>query len=185
MGKAPLLRRRTALKLAIAGGALGLASSIVAIVRTTTGYGDAALDDASRAKLIALAPWQLIVVKHLARRVCAADQAGVVTSDETDVAGFVDAYVAKMPPKLRRDLLRFLQYIEQLAPVAIGMTSRFTQLSPPDQDKVLASIESSSIELLRGGFDGVKALLFMGFYRDPRTWTVIGYDGPRVGRRED
>jgi hypothetical protein len=36
---------------------------------------------------------------------------------------------------------------------------------------------------MRGGFEGLKALLFMGYYRDARTWRVIGYDGPRVEAR--
>jgi hypothetical protein len=26
----------------------------------------------------------------------------------------------------------------------------------------------------------VKAALFMGYYRDPRTWSILGYEGPRV-----
>ncbi|MBL8609283.1 MAG: hypothetical protein JNL38_18280 [Myxococcales bacterium] len=40
------------------------------------------------------------------------------------------------------------------------------------------------MDLLRGGFAGLKSLIFMGYYRDPRTWAILGYDGPRVGRPE-
>ena len=70
----------------------------------------------------------------------------------------------------------------QVAPPLTGRGSRFTRLPPEDQDKVLGSLEAHPSELLRGGFDGVKALLFMGYYRDARTWSVIGYDGPLLGR---
>ena len=51
-----------------------------------------------------------------------------------------------------------------------------------DQDAVLASVESSSIDLLRAGFDGLRSLVFMGYYRDARTWSLVGYDGPLVNR---
>jgi hypothetical protein len=47
---------------------------------------------------------------------------------------------------------------------------------------VLASVEASSSDLLRAGFDGLKSLVFMGYYRDPRTWGILGYDGPLVNR---
>ena len=59
---------------------------------------------------------------------------------------------------------------------------RFTRLSASDQDRVLTSLQAHPSELLRGGFDGVKALVFMGYYRDPRTWSLVGYDGPLLGR---
>ncbi len=163
------------MKAAIASGALALAAGIVARVRTE-GYE-------TSARLVGLEPWQYVVVQHLARRVCAADGPGVVSADETDVAGFVDGYAAKMPPKLRRDLVRFLGFVEQLAPATIGSASRFTRLPAGDQDRVLASLEASASDLLRGGFEAVKSLLFMGYYRDPRTWTILGYGGPMVPPR--
>ena len=40
-------------------------------------------------------------------------------------------------------------------------------------------------DLLRGAFDGLKSLVFMGYYRDPRTWRILGYDGPRVNRPDE
>lgn len=163
------------MKAAAASGAIALAAGVLARVRTQ-GYD-------VPGRLVGLAPWQYVVVQHLARRVCAADEPGVVGPDDTDVAGFVDSYAAKMPPKLLRDLGRFLGFVEQLAPAMIGSASRFTRLSPADQDRVLASLESSASDLLRGGFDAVKSLLFMGYYRDPRTWSILGYSGPMVPPR--
>jgi hypothetical protein len=177
--KLPRLPRRKVLKAAVAFGVLGAAGSVVAVVRTR-GYD---VREDVRAKLVGLDPWQYVVVQQLARRVCAADEPGVVTPDDTDVAGFVDGYVANMAPRMRRDLGRFLGFIEQLAPAGVGSSSRFTRLDDATQDRVLASLESSSSDLLRGGFEGLKALLFMGYYRDARTWRLIGYDGPRVGAR--
>lgn len=168
------LPRRKVLKAALGLGVLGALGSVVGVVRTR-GY------DAGGRTLASLSPWQYVVVQHLARRVCAADEPGVVGPDETEVAGFVDGYVATMPARMRRDLGRFLGVIEQLAPIGLGLSSRFTRLSGGDQDRVLRALETHSNELLRGGFEGLKALLFMGYWRDPRTWTLIGYEGPRVG----
>jgi hypothetical protein len=166
--------------LALTGGALVLASGAVAAVRSR-GYE---VKPEIAAKLVALSAWQYVVVQHVARRIAAPDQddPAIPTADQTDVAGFVDGYVARMPAPLRRDLLRALGFVEHLAPLAVGSVSRFTRLAAADQDRVLASLESNGQDLLRGAFEGLKALVFMGYYRDPRTWRILSYDGPRVNR---
>jgi hypothetical protein len=135
--------------------------------------------------LLSLRPWELAVVEHAARRIAASDRADdrtIPTPDDVDVAGFVDAYLARMAPPMRRDLSRALLYLEQLAPLAVGRAARFTGLSADDQDRVLRALEESPVALLRGAFAGIKSLVFMGYYRDPRTWPIIGYGGPLVGR---
>jgi hypothetical protein len=172
--------RRRLLKAAIAGGALLAIGSVVAFVRTR-GYHVSA---ERAAKLVALEPWQLVVVEHVARRIAQPDRIGVPNADDVDVAMFVDAHVASLHPTVRRDLLRLLGYVEHVAPIATGRTKRFTELAPSDQDAVLAALEASGQDLLRGGFAGLKALVFMGYYRDARTWTLLGYDGPLVNRPE-
>ncbi len=162
------------------GGALVLASGIVAVVRTH-GYD---LPPEIAGKLVGLAPWEYVLVKTAARRVCAADvdDGSVPSPDDTDVAGFADRYVASMPPALKSDLKGLFALVEHGAPIACGFSSRFSKLDAASQDRVLAWLESNDVTLLRGGFAGLKSLLFMGFYRDPRTWKILGYDGPRVGR---
>jgi hypothetical protein len=170
--------RRRVLQAGIAA-ALVAGGSAVAFVRTR-GY----VLPAGRT-LAAFAPWQFLVVQHAARRIVAPDRPGdasIPDADELDVAGFVDGWVARMDATLRRDLGRFLGVVEHLAPVGAGFASRFTRLGPADQDAVLASLESSSTDLLRAGFDGLRSLVFMGYYRDARTWGLLGYDGPLVNR---
>ncbi len=136
-------------------------------------------------RLVSLSPWQLVFVTELARRIAAPDRPNdptLPTADDLDVAGFIDGYVARMPAALRRDLFRAFVYVEHLAPLRLGFSRRFTRLSPDDQDRVLAAIESSGQDLLRGAFDGLKSLVFMGYYRDARTWRILRYDGPLVHR---
>jgi hypothetical protein len=160
----------------LVGGALLVLGSAVAVVRTR-GY-----ELPAGRKLVALAPWQFLVVEAVARRIAARDRDDAPTPDDVDVAGFIDRYVAEMAAPLRRDLGRMFGYIEHVAPVASGHSSRFTRLSGDAQDEVLRGLESSASDLLRGGFEGVKALVFMGYYRDARTWQILGYEGPLVNR---
>jgi hypothetical protein len=164
-----------------AGLAVVLAASGLAIGRTR-GY---ALP-AGRTP-VWMSAWQWVVVEQAARRIAAADvetAAGrqVPTADDLDVVGFFDGWVARMPERVRRDLGRFLAYLEHLAPLAAGHASRFSRLGPADQDRVLESLEQSRHDLLRAGFEGLKSLVFIGYYRDARTWPIVGYDGPLVGR---
>jgi hypothetical protein len=169
--------------LALAGGALAGAAGAMGVVRT----GGYVVPPLVAAQLEALSPWQYVVVTHVARRIAAPDRDDprIPTPDDVDVAGFIDSYVARLPPALRRDLLRAIGFVEHLAPLAVARTSRFTRLGPADQDRVLASLESSHQDLLRGAFDGLKSLVFMGYYRDVRTWRILSYDGPIIGRPDD
>jgi hypothetical protein len=177
-GDAKRLGRRRFVRLGV-GLALLFGGSAVAVVRTR-GYAVPA-----GTTLAGLTAWQYVVVQSAARRIVAPDRpgdAGIPSADDTGVASFIDAWVARMNADVRRDLGRFLGYLEHLAPVAVGMSSRFTRLPAADQDAVLAGVESSSSDLLRAGFDGLKSLVMMGYYRDPRTWRILAYDGPRVAR---
>jgi len=175
------VNRRRFLQFGLVGGALVATGSFVAFFRTR-GYAIAPEQERS---LVVLSVWQLVVAQHAARRIVASDDANdraIPTADDTDVAGFIDAYVAKMPKGTRRDLLRFFAYLEHMAPLGLKLGSRFTRLSAIDQDRVLTSLETSDTPLLRAGFEGLKALIFMGYYRDPRTWRIANYAGPRVNR---
>ncbi len=172
----PRLARRRVLKLGVLavlamGGAVGVVRS--------RGYG---LPPGQR--LLTLSAWQFVVLQHAARRIAAPDanDAAIPTADDLDVAGFVDGWLSRMRPGIRRDFGRFLAYVEHLAPLREGFASRFTRLDAAAQDRVLAATEASSSDLLRAGFDGLKSLVVMGYYRDARTWGIVGYDGPRVGR---
>jgi len=162
----------------VAAATLG-AGAVLAAVRTR-GYAAP-----PGRRLVAMSAWQFVVAQHVARRIVAPDRPDdptIPTADAVDIAGFVDAWMARLPTRVRRDLGRFFAVIEHVAPLGAGFASRFTRLGPAEQDVVLASLEASSIDLLRAGFDGLKALVLMGFYRDARAWSVVGYDGPLVGR---
>lgn len=179
-----MMDRRRFLRASVAWATIG-ATGLVALVRTA-GYDRG---DRRIAYLRSLSHWHLAVVDALADRMCAADvpydALGAPPSPrEVEVALFVDGFVADASPAIRRDLLAAFGALEHAFPPLAGEVSRFTALPPDRQDRVLAAMESSSIDLVRGAFHGLKSLVMMGYYRDPRTWGVLGYDGPLVGRPE-
>lgn len=173
----PLTRRRA---LELLGGTLVVGAGVVLAALRTSGY---AIPPGRR--LAGFSGWQFVVVQHAARRIAAPDDpanTSIPSPDDLDVAGFVDTWVSQMDRRVRRDFGRFLAYLEHVAPVAGGFASRFTRLEAAEQDRVLRGVEGSSSSLLRAGFEGLKSLVFMGYYRSPRTWALIGYDGPLMNR---
>jgi hypothetical protein len=169
------ISRRKWLRSAVIGGTLAALGGAVAVLRTG-GYEAPA---PNMPELRVLAPWQYAVFRAVARRMVAADRSeGVLSPDEVGVTEFVDGYLVEMRPALRRDLLRMLRYVEQLAPIGAGFAGRFTDLLPRDQDEVLLALEASRFGQLRAGFQALKSLVMMGYYRDPRTFSILGYGGP-------
>jgi len=167
--------RRKWLGSLLIGGALAAVGGAVALVRTSS------YETPSDARLQVLAPWQFVVVRAVARRIVAADRDdSVLSPDDARVAEFIDGYLVTMRPALRRDFLRLLGYTEHLAPLACGYLERFTDLSPTDQDEVLRALEASRFDQLRAGFQALKSIVVMGYYRDPRTFAILGYGGPFV-----
>lgn len=170
--------RRSFLRSGLAWAVVG-ATGLAALVRVT-GYDRS---DRRIAGLRALSPWQLAVVDALADRMCAPDVPGQApTPREVEVALFVDAFVAESAPEVQRDLHAAFGALEHAFPALAGEVHRFTALSAERQDAVLVAMERSSIGLVRGAFHGLKSLVMMGYYRDPRTWGVLDYDGPFVAR---
>ena len=45
---------------------------------------------------------------------------------------------------------------------------------------MLRGLESSWLDELRAGFQALKSLVMMGYYRDPRTFAILEYGGPFV-----
>jgi hypothetical protein len=98
---------------------------------------------------------------------------GVERASPDEIARFIDGYLEKLPLPARRDVKSLLQFLEHAKPL-----HRFTRLAGPEQDEVLASWQSSGLELKRRGLQGLKSIVYMGAYRDPRSWKALGYTGP-------
>lgn len=160
------------------GGAVAVGLGGVLAWRTT-GYDVPA---SIAARLRSLNAKEYLVVEAAAARILRSDRPGDPSAADVEAALFIDGFVASLDPAQRADLRRLLHLLENALPLTAGHVSRFTRLEGPAQDEVLTAMMESPIGLVRGAFDSLKSLSVMAYYRDPRTWPQIGYDGPLRGR---
>ncbi len=96
------------------------------------------------------------------------------------MAEIVDAALRDRGEPVCRQFRVFLQVV-RLAPVArYGRT--FGRLDPARRIAVLSWLQDCPISLLRKGFWGLKAVVFMGYYGQPQHWPEIGYAPAFDGR---
>lgn len=88
--------------------------------------------------------------------------------------GIVDGALRDRSASVRRQLGTFLTVIDTAPVLRYGR--RFQRLTPDRQDAVLGWLERGPIPLLRKGFWGLKAIVFMGYYGRADVWPEIGYD---------
>jgi len=173
-----VLTRRGFLRAGLVGGVLLGGAAVVG--RSLSGYH---LDEATARRLRALSPKEYLVMQAVARRVLAPDGGDAPSADAVDVAGAVDVYVAKLPPAVQRDVRALLQLVEHGSSLFRGHVARFTHLAPAEQDAVLVDWQRSSLTVRRRGFQALRTLAFLGYWRDDRTWPLIGYSGPMLPKR--
>jgi D-cysteine desulfhydrase len=173
-----VLTRRGFLRAGLIGG--GRLGGAAAGGRSLSGYH---LDAATARRLRALSPKEYLVMQAVARRVLAPDGPDAPSADAVDVAGAVDTYVAKLPAPVQRDVRALLQLVEHGSSLFRGGATRFTHSSPAEQDATLADWQRSSLTVRRRGFQALRTLAFLGYWRDDRTWPLIGYSGPMLPKR--
>src|SRR2546430_2411801 len=100
----PVWTRRRFLRAGIIGGVLLGGAAVVG--RSLSGYH---VDAEVARRLRVLSPKEYLVMQAVARRVLAADAADAPTADQVQVALAVDAYLAKLPPEVVRDVRALLQ----------------------------------------------------------------------------
>jgi hypothetical protein len=110
----------------------------------------------------------------------------VPESGALDAAGWgrflaiVDDALQERKPAVRRQFGVFLGVLRWAPAVRYG--SRFDGLPAARQDAVLRWFEDCPLSLLRKGFWGLKAMVFMGYYGQPETHERIGYRARFDGR---
>ncbi|HZS35708.1 MAG TPA: gluconate 2-dehydrogenase subunit 3 family protein [Polyangia bacterium] len=172
-----MISRRRFLRTTLLGGALLGGAAIVG--RHLSGYS---LDPAIASQLRALSPKEYLIFDAVARRLLAPDGADAPDVDSLRVALFVDSYLARLDEGLRSDVRALLQLVEHGGFLFRLQGSRFTHLGEADQDAVLADWQSSRLAVRRRGFQALRTLAFLGYYRDDRTWPLLAYTGPSVRR---
>ncbi len=127
---------------------------------------------------VVLAPWEAQVVRAAAEALLTTSvPPGVVA----DIPIHVDRYLTGFPEPLLDQAHLLLAAVEHsTTPLGLRL-SRFTNLEPADRERWLADLSA------RGGvqgeiYRGIRDLVMLGCYQDPRTWETLDYDGPLVGR---
>jgi hypothetical protein len=92
----------------------------------------------------------------------------------------VDGALQERKPSVRRQFGVFLGVLRWAPAVRYGR--RFDGLRAERQDAVLRWFEDCPLSLLRKGFWGLKAMVFMGYYGQPETHELIGYRARFDGR---
>jgi len=87
--------------------------------------------------------------------------------------GIIDEALADREPAVRRQFATFLGVL-RWAPLA-RYGGPFDGLSTERQDAVLRWFEYSPVDLLRKGTWGLKTMVFMGYYGQPETNSLVGY----------
>jgi hypothetical protein len=173
-----VLSRRRFLRAGLVGGALLAGAAVIG--RSLSGYH---LDEATARRLRALSPKEYLILQAVARRVLAPDAPDAPSADAVDVAMGADAYLAKLPPPVVREVRALLQLVEHGSALFQLRGTRFSRMSPAAQDATLADWQRSSLTVRRRGFQALRTLAFLGYWRDDRTWPLIGYTGPMLPRR--
>lgn len=172
-----VISRRRFLRAGLVGGALLGAAALVG--RQLSGYH---VDAATARRLRVLSVKEYLVMQAVARRVLAPDGDDAPSADTVQVALGVDTYLDRLPPYVQRDVGALLQLVEHGSALFRLRATRFTRMAADEQDATLADWERSSLTVRRRGFQALRTLAFLGYWRDDRTWPLIGYSGPMLPR---
>jgi hypothetical protein len=110
----------------------------------------------------------------------------VPETTDLDAAGqqrflaIIDEALQGRPASVRRQFATFLGVLKWVPAFRFGRP--FDSLQSQRQDAVLHWFEDCPVGLLRKGFWGLKAMVFMGYYGQPETNVLVGYAPELDGR---
>lgn len=103
-------------------------------------------------------------------------------ADET-VWGQLDATIARAlasrPPAVVRQLVTFVRLLDLAARLTAGRS--LDRLAPARRAALLHRLERAPLLLLRRGVWGLRTLVFMGYYTQPRVIEELGYRASAAG----
>jgi hypothetical protein len=94
--------------------------------------------------------------------------------------GIIDGALQDRPASVRQQFGTFLGLLRWAPLVRYG--SSLDKLRAERQDAVLRWFEDCPLGLLRKGFWGLKAMIYMGYYGQPETNELVGY-APEIDGR--
>lgn len=125
---------------------------------------------------------ELGVLAAVCDRVCPAPDETHVGPRVVRVAERIDRELAFHTPKMQEDLKSALLVVEHGGLLHLSAT-RFTRLSPEQQDARLEQMATGDGEIERQVAANLKLLSLFFYYVDQRTWKAIHYEGPFQPRK--
>ncbi len=163
------MRRRTFLKVGIAGGAL-LAAAGGAALLLRRAAPDAATSEDTRVVLRAVMPALL---------------AGALPSDEAARARALDAglqrslaTIAGLPPATRTELGELFFLLGSAPGRGLAGVDRWQEATVDQVGAFLQHWRTHSFDLFQAGYHAMHDLVLGPYYADRSTWDAIGYPGP-------
>jgi len=122
------------------------------------------------------------ILTQLMQRMVETGLEGAPRVRDTRAVATVDAVCRGLDPAVSGLLPLALRLVEW-GPLLFELRpARFTGLSPDEQDASLRGWMTSRLQLRRTAFLGLRNLCFLGWYSQPESWGLIGYQGPLLPR---
>ncbi len=94
----------------------------------------------------------------------------------------LDNAISSLPPSIQKELIALLNMLT-FAPTRFALAGRWSgwhSASRQDVSTWLTTLQHSSINLRRIVFITLHDLATSSFYANPKTWALIGYNGPKL-----
>jgi hypothetical protein len=104
---------------------------------------------------------------------------------ETRAVATIDAFCRRLDPEISGPLPLALRLFEY-GPIVFDLSfSRFSRMSDAQKDASLEAWMTSRLGLRRMAFLALRNLALLGYYTQPESWPLIGYQGPLIERSKD
>jgi hypothetical protein len=164
----PRATRRAFLRLAGASAAL----TALAQIRTLPGAAATASDDRF------FAAHEREILTQIVERMVETGIPEAPRVRETRAVETIDGLCRQLGSEVAGPLTLALRLFEY-GPILFDLTfSRFTRMSAAQQDASLAAWMQSRLALRRQAFLALRNLSLLGYWSQPETWPLIGYQGP-------
>jgi len=97
--------------------------------------------------------------------------------DKVPVIANIDAMLGVMHASIREDVLVLFDLFEYSS-IFSTQLSRFSQLDNEDARTHIEACQSSSLFIQRAVVTAMKKFIYIGYWRDEKTWGPIEFDGP-------
>lgn len=167
------LSRRTLLKTGLVGATFVAAGSVALAFQKPR-----QLSESGKFRVLSDAEGSVLVA--LADRLCPAGGPGAPGSTALGLPALIDGMLEATDEEAQQGLkMGLLLFDNALTGALFGERTRpFSQLSPEQQDRVLAGWKDSKVAFRRTLYRGLSYLIMSVYWAEPATWQRIGYGGP-------